>query len=293
MPLAATATGCRAWSTIRAMRSRSSASTAAASGCSCTTACAACTSMAGRCGAWRCCAPAMRSTSMAWSCCCWATSRKRATAADAGRYQQDPRMVLRGVGGQHHGRCFSLDQPRRVGRAADCRHPHRRAGVRRAPRGDRAAWRRRGAARAWAPARGSLVNGYPVRDALAAAGRPGRVRCPAPLRGGVAENAVGRRRTIRPKSMTPKTLPTVSGARTARGATAFVGPPHALAAAGGADAGRGAQPAAAVRRTLSARSFFHSRQPSNTARIAAYSSGSRMSDFTSHQKCSTASTPIT
>ncbi|MFD0738306.1 FHA domain-containing protein [Lysobacter koreensis] len=32
----------------------------------------------------------------------------------------DPRLVLRGVGGQHHGRCFSLDQPRLVGRAPEC-----------------------------------------------------------------------------------------------------------------------------------------------------------------------------
>lgn len=39
-------------------------------------------------------------------------------STDTGRYQ-GPRMVLRGVGGQHHGRSFTLDQPRRVGRAAD------------------------------------------------------------------------------------------------------------------------------------------------------------------------------
>src|SRR5690606_7018114 len=30
------------------------------------------------------------------------------------------RLVLRGVGGQHHGRCIALDRPRTVGRLADC-----------------------------------------------------------------------------------------------------------------------------------------------------------------------------
>ncbi|ETC88512.1 hypothetical protein XHC_1956 [Xanthomonas hortorum pv. carotae str. M081] len=44
-----------------------------------------------------------------------------------------------------------------------------------------------------------------------------------------------------------------------------------------------------VRRALS---LFQTRQPSNTARIPAYSAGSRISDFTSHQKCSTANSPI-
>jgi len=44
-----------------------------------------------------------------------------------------------------------------------------------------------------------------------------------------------------------------------------------------------------VRRALS---FFQIRQPNSTARMPAYSAGSRMSDFTSHQKCSTASKPI-
>ncbi|ACD58772.1 hypothetical protein PXO_05587 [Xanthomonas oryzae pv. oryzae PXO99A] len=44
-----------------------------------------------------------------------------------------------------------------------------------------------------------------------------------------------------------------------------------------------------VRRALS---FFQARQPSNTASMPAYSAGSRMSDFTNHQKCSTASRPI-
>lgn len=31
----------------------------------------------------------------------------------------DPRVVLRGVGGQHHGRSFTLEQPRTIGRAHD------------------------------------------------------------------------------------------------------------------------------------------------------------------------------
>ncbi|MDH5821506.1 FHA domain-containing protein [Luteimonas sp. RD2P54] len=31
----------------------------------------------------------------------------------------DPRVVLRGVGGQHHGRSFTLERPRTVGRAAE------------------------------------------------------------------------------------------------------------------------------------------------------------------------------
>lgn len=34
--------------------------------------------------------------------------------------EQDTRMVLRGVGGPHHGRCLPLDQPRVVGRARAC-----------------------------------------------------------------------------------------------------------------------------------------------------------------------------
>lgn len=32
----------------------------------------------------------------------------------------DSRMVVRGVGGIHHGRCYTLDQPRVIGRAGDC-----------------------------------------------------------------------------------------------------------------------------------------------------------------------------
>ncbi len=40
--------------------------------------------------------------------------------AEAAPGEQDHRMVLRGVGGPHHGRCVPLDQPRVVGRARDC-----------------------------------------------------------------------------------------------------------------------------------------------------------------------------
>jgi pSer/pThr/pTyr-binding forkhead associated (FHA) protein len=87
------------------------------------------------------------------------------TATDTGRYQQDPRMVLRGVGGQHHGRCFSLDQPRRIGRAAD-------ADIRIVEPGfaDQHAvieWHDEGALlRDLGSSTGIVVNGYPVRDAL-------------------------------------------------------------------------------------------------------------------------------
>lgn len=34
--------------------------------------------------------------------------------------QGDRRIVLRGVGGLHHGRCFNLEEPRVIGRAPDC-----------------------------------------------------------------------------------------------------------------------------------------------------------------------------
>lgn len=77
----------------------------------------------------------------------------------------DARLVLRGIGGLHHGRAFSLDQSRTVGRAADCDvrinepafaehharlEPHA-AGV---------------VLRDAGSAEGSLVNGVSVRDAL-------------------------------------------------------------------------------------------------------------------------------
>lgn len=80
----------------------------------------------------------------------------------------DTRLVLRGVGGQHHGRCFGLARARVVGRLPDCdiridepafaeRH------ARLEPHGDRVLLR--GIASG-----GSVVNGETVRDAML---RPG------------------------------------------------------------------------------------------------------------------------
>jgi hypothetical protein len=40
--------------------------------------------------------------------------------APQGTEESDPRVILRGVGGQYHGRSFTLDRPRLVGRGADC-----------------------------------------------------------------------------------------------------------------------------------------------------------------------------
>src|SRR5690606_33862114 len=68
-----------------------------------------------------------------------------------------------------------------------------------------------------------------------------------------------------------------------------IGAPAAVAAAGGSADRRRAQRVAAVRFDLSKASRRHPRQPSNNARIAAYSIGSRQSVLTTHQKCSTAS----
>ena len=92
-----------------------------------------------------------------------------APKADADPRGADLRTVLRGVGGQHHGRCFSLDQPRRVGRAADCdiRIAERGFADQHAlisPCGDGAVLRALGSSTV------TLVNGHPVRDALL---RPG------------------------------------------------------------------------------------------------------------------------
>lgn len=81
------------------------------------------------------------------------------------RADADARLVLRGVGGQHHGRCFDLGRTRTVGRLDDCdiridapdfadRHarlePHGHAVV----------------LRALSPDDASVVNGEAVRDAL-------------------------------------------------------------------------------------------------------------------------------
>ena len=81
----------------------------------------------------------------------------------------ESRLVLRGVGGQHHGRCFDLSRPRVVGRMEGCdividapafadRH------ARLEPHGDALVLR------ALAPGDASIVNGEPVRDAVL---RPG------------------------------------------------------------------------------------------------------------------------
>ena len=81
----------------------------------------------------------------------------------------DPRMVLRGLGGPHHGRSFTLDQPRLVGRLPECdiriddaafadRH------ARLEPQADGVVLRDLGSHE------GSLVNGWPVRHALLRSG---------------------------------------------------------------------------------------------------------------------------
>ena len=93
----------------------------------------------------------------------------RAPVEDGERPTQDLRTVLRGVGGQHHGRCFSLDQPRRVGRAADCDIRIAERGFAGqhaviAARGDGAVLRALGSNTV------TFVNGHPVRDALLQAG---------------------------------------------------------------------------------------------------------------------------
>lgn len=81
----------------------------------------------------------------------------------------DLRVVLRGVGGRYHGRSFTLEQPRLVGRHAD-------ADIRIDDPGfaDRHARLERAGACVRLvdldSAEGSLVNGEPVRDALLQAG---------------------------------------------------------------------------------------------------------------------------
>lgn len=81
----------------------------------------------------------------------------------------DPRVVLRGVGGQYHGRSFTLEHPRLVGRSgeADIRIDDPTFADRHARLdlvGDRIVLRDLGSAE------GTLVNGEPMRDALL---RPG------------------------------------------------------------------------------------------------------------------------
>ena len=90
------------------------------------------------------------------------------TATDTGRYQ-GARMILRGVGGQHHGRSFTLDQPRRVGRAVDADirisepgFAEQHAVIERHDEG--------ALLRDLGSSAGILVNGYLIRDVLL---RPG------------------------------------------------------------------------------------------------------------------------
>jgi pSer/pThr/pTyr-binding forkhead associated (FHA) protein len=88
---------------------------------------------------------------------------------DGANGEGDPRVVLRGVGGQHHGRSFTLERPRVVGRMAE-------ADI----RVDDPAFAERHAQvlqvdgrivlRDLGSEEGSLLNGRPVRDAVLHAG---------------------------------------------------------------------------------------------------------------------------
>jgi len=84
-------------------------------------------------------------------------------------FATDPRIVLRGVGGRYHGRSFTLERPRLVGRAGDAdiriddpAFPERHARIDLS--GDTILLRDLGSSD------GSLVNGQPARDAVL---RPG------------------------------------------------------------------------------------------------------------------------
>jgi hypothetical protein len=80
-------------------------------------------------------------------------------------FDADPRVVLRGVGGKHHGRSFTLEQPRLVGSAVDAdiriddpAFPERHA--RFCVSGTRIVLQDLG------NGEGSMLNGQPVRDAV-------------------------------------------------------------------------------------------------------------------------------
>ncbi len=86
-------------------------------------------------------------------------------AIDDGHADADPRLVLRGVGGKHHGRSFTLEHPRLVGSAADAdiriddpAFPERHARL--SVAGGRIVLRDLG------NGEGSWLNGQPVRDAV-------------------------------------------------------------------------------------------------------------------------------
>lgn len=88
---------------------------------------------------------------------------------DLGRQVDDPRIVVRGIGGRHHGRCFTLERPKLVGSgpAADIRIDDPAFADRHARfelSGEHVILRDLGSAG------GSLVNGEPVRDAVLSAG---------------------------------------------------------------------------------------------------------------------------
>lgn len=81
----------------------------------------------------------------------------------------ESRLVLRGVGGQHHGRCFDLSRARVVGRLEGCDIPidapaFAERHARLEPHGDTIVLR------ALSPGDSSVVNGEAVRDALLRAG---------------------------------------------------------------------------------------------------------------------------
>lgn len=93
-----------------------------------------------------------------------AALRSAPTPLDPGEHAGDPRVVLRGVGGQHHGRCYTLGPTRLVGtsREADIRiddpaFPARHALLER--HGDVVLLRNLGQ-------EPSVVNGVPVSDAV-------------------------------------------------------------------------------------------------------------------------------
>lgn len=106
----------------------------------------------------------------------------------------ESRMVVRGVAGPHHGRCYTLDRPRTIGRASECDIRIDDASF--APRHARLEAHADGVVlRDMGSVEGSLVNGRPVRNALL---QPGdqlvlesqhRFVIEAPSRRGVAEPA--------------------------------------------------------------------------------------------------------
>lgn len=114
----------------------------------------------------------MRSSSTASSCASWVPARRRCLPHridGAGTQPPDPRVVLRGVGGRYHGRSFTLERPKLVGRnpSADIRIDDPAFGDRHARLelvGDEVVMRDLGSDA------GSLVNGEPMRDAILRAG---------------------------------------------------------------------------------------------------------------------------